>query len=361
MELEFTKIKNKETSVATISLFGELGDQEGEINGHHWAHEFNWLDRNFDNINAHINGFGGSIGMGLSVVANIMGATSFVSTINVGVAASMAGIIALLGDKPKMYDYAKLMLHSPYYADENGEKVKNLSAKDQKALKALKDILVRLLMKRGKSEEEINKILKTDTWYSAEEALAEGFIDEIIVTGRKKELAALEPMALVAKLNDEYKPKKERKMKTVIAALGLPEDSNEQAVLEAVNNLQKDGGQSPDLSQAVDKLIDLGKAKGKVTEKNEKSIRKLADTDFNLFVDFLDLEGTPTGGEGGQTRITDVLAELRGQGGTGGEGKNKEKTFAWFEQNDPDALARMEISEPEKFRKLKEADDALYK
>lgn len=357
MELKFSKIVNKELKRVEILLSGVLGDDNKETNGHYWAQEFRWLDKNYDQIDVLINSDGGSIVHGLSIVAAILGATSKVTTRTIGIAASMSAVVAVLGDTIEINDYAKLMFHSPYYEDENGDKAKNLSAKDKKALSVIKDVLVRLLMKCGKSEEEITSILKTDTWYSAEEALVNGYVDSIIATGRKKELVALEPMALVAKLNDEYKPKKERKMKTVIAALGLPEESNEQAVLEAVNKLKKEDN-APDLTAVVDKLIVVAKAHGKVTDKNEASMRKLATTDLGLFMDVLNLEEAPaTGGGTEGTRISDVIAELsKGKGGV----KADEKTFAWFEKNDPDALAKMEINDPVKFKALEDADKAQY-
>ena len=359
MELKFSKIVNKEQKRAEILLSGILGDDEKQTDGHWWAKEFRCLDQNYDQVDILINSDGGSIVHGLSIVSAILGATAKVTTRTVGIAASMSAVVAIQGDKVEINDYAKLMFHSPYYEDENGDKVKQLSTKAKKGLQMLKDTLTKLLMKRGKSEEDINKILRTDTWYTAEEAKADDFVDEVIQTGRK-ELAALEPSALVAKLNDEYKPKNERKMKEVIAALGLPENSEEQAVLEAVNKLKNDGGKSPDLSKVIDRVIVVAKAHGKVTDKNEESVRKLANTDFSLFMDFLKLEETPAGGSGEQTRISEVLAELRGQGGTGGNGKSEEKTFAWYEKNDPDALAKMERDQPEKFKALEEADNAGY-
>ena len=360
MKLKFSKIVNKESKRAEILLSGILGDADKQTNGHYWAQEFRWLDKNYDEVTVLINGDGGSIVHGLSIVAAILGATSKVTTRTVGIAASMLAVIAVLGDKVEINDYAKLMFHSPYYEDENGDKAKGLSAKAKKALMSLKDTLTNLLMKRGKTEEEITKILKTDTWYNADEAKAEDFVDEVIQTGRK-ELAALEPMALVAKLNDEYKPKKERKMKTVIAALGLPEDTEEQAVLEVVNKLQKDGGQAPDLSKVVDKLIVVAKAHNKVTDKNEASMRKLAETDLGLFMDVLNLEestGTPAATTE-TTRVSDALAALN-KGKGKGDGKAEEKTFGWYEQNDPDALAQMERSDPTKFKALEDADNAQY-
>jgi len=359
MELKFSKIVNKEQKRAEILLSGILGDGEKQTNGHWWAQEFRWLDKNYDEIDVLINSDGGSIVHGLSVVSAILGATAKVTTRTVGIAASMAAVVAIQGDRVEINDYAKLMFHSPYYEDENGDKVKQLSAKAKKGLQMLKDTLTKLLMKRGKSEEDINKILRSDTWYTAEEAKADDFVDEVIQTGRK-ELAALEPMALVAKLNDEYKPKKARKMKLVIAALGLPEESEEQVVLEAVNKLKNDGGQAPDLSKVVDRVIVVAKAHGKVTDKNEKIVRELAKNNFSLFMDFLNLEentGAPAGGD--TTRISEVIAELNK--GKGGGGKGEEKTFAWYEKNDPDALATMEVSDPEKFKKLEDADNALYK
>lgn len=99
-----------------------------------------------------------------------------------GVAASMAAVIAVCGDRVFMYDYAQLMIHDPFFADEPS----NLTPKQKKSLARCKATLQKILSRRGKDEGMIAKLMTAETWFSAEEALANGLIDEIINSSKKK-------------------------------------------------------------------------------------------------------------------------------------------------------------------------------
>ena len=94
----------------------------------------------------------------------------------------------LLGgaDTVEMNDYAKVMIHSPYYTDENGDEINKLSAKEKKGLDSIKSTLVTLLTKRGIAETRVNELMKTDSWFTADEAKAEGLVDKILTTGKKQ-------------------------------------------------------------------------------------------------------------------------------------------------------------------------------
>jgi ATP-dependent Clp endopeptidase proteolytic subunit ClpP len=369
MELKFSKIVSRANKTVEMLLYGELGDdvQKGEINGHYFARELQWLAREYDVIKIRVNSNGGDVGYGLSIVSEMMASQAFIVVQVDGVAASMAATLLPAGDKVLMNDYAKLMIHSPYYEDQNGDKVKNLSAKAKKSLAALKDIIKQLLTKRGLSEEEVLSALATDTWYSAEEALKSGLIDEVITTG-KKELAALEPSRLVAKINESQNSKSMKKVIAKLNELGvqLAEDANEDQVVASLNSLPK--GEENQLSdKVVDKLIAIGKVTGVVTEGedgNEQAFRELAVAKTDLFLDLLKVDQlkateTPKGPKGPKARMSDLVAEAKDKA-KGKAGDGEEKTFGWYERHNPTALAKMEQLEPEKFAALKAADDALY-
>ncbi len=344
-----------------MMLYGDLGSnrEAGEINGHDFARELNWLGQNYDEIKVRINSTGGSISMGLSIVAEMLASPATIIAQVDGIAASMAAVILAAADKVIINDYAKVMVHSPYYIDENGEKVKNLSSKDQKSLSMLKDTLINLLSKRGISTDEVSRMMKTDTWFTADEAFTAKLVDEIATTGRKAELAAIAPLQLVAKLTDELHTNNLLQMKKVIAKLGLAENATEDQVVEAIGKLSPTSAPVDLNDKLIDKLIGVGKKTGIVTDKTEKAMRALAKADAEAFCELIDEEklGTTQTPKVPQARLSDLLAEAKKNPQPVAAG---EKDFAWYEKNAPDALAKMELHEPERFAKLFAADQAQY-
>lgn len=337
-------------------LYGELGE---EINGHAFAQELNWLGREYDEITVRVNSNGGSVSHGLSIVSEMMSSPAYIIAKVDGVAASMAAVILAAADKVVMNDYAKVMIHSPYYAAEDGSKATKLSSKDQKALKMLKSTLVELLAKRGIEQDEITRLMRTDSWFTADEAKEANIADEVIATGRKKELATLEPLKLVAKIQTEKSIFKTRDMEKILARLGLDENATQEQAVEAIDKLEKEDTK-PD-TVLVDKLVALGKKSGRVTDKNEKKVKALAETDMELFCDFIGIDtlGENKGGDN-EERLSALVAKAMKESGKNGGAKTDEKDFAWYEKNDPKALAKMEFENPEKFKELKEADEAKY-
>lgn len=362
MDFKFSKIVNREKRKAEMLLYGTLGDdvEKGEINGHYFARELNYLGHEYDEVKIRINSDGGLVSHGLSIVSEMMASPAYIVVQVDGVAASMAAVMLPAADKVVMNDYAKLMIHSPFYLGENGEAVKKLSPKDQKSLAMLKDTLAQLLGKRGMDTEAVNTMLKTDTWFSADEALSAKLVDEIISTGKKKELAAMEPMRLVATINNEHNL---ISMKKVIAKLNgfgmhLTEDATEDQIVAALADFQpKNEGPSEKL---VNQLIAVGVKTGVVTEGesgNEAKFRKLALADMDLFVDLLGIDKLGTEPAPRPTaRMSDLVAKAKQTPATATD----EKTFEWYEKNNPEALAKMERFEPEKFQKLQAADQAKY-
>lgn len=348
MELNFSKIVNREKKQVEMFLYGTIGEQDG-INGHWFAREMNWLAKEYDEIKVRINSNGGNITEGLSIVSEMMASPAYVVAHVDGIAASMAAVILAAADRVTMNDYAKVMIHSPYFADENGKAVKELSTKDKKSLAMAKQTLGELLGKRGIAEDVVAGMMKTDTWYTSAEAQTAGLVDEVIVTGRK-ELAAVEPLRLVAMIEKESFTNN-KKMEKIIAKLGLPEGSTEEAIVAAIEKL---GTPADSTKVLVDKMVEAGKKNGRITEQNEARVRKLAETDMEMFAEFIGFEAKPAD-EG--IRLSEVIAELKKEQGAAAV---SEKDFDWYQKHDPDALAQLEVKEPEKFKKLFDAYKAKF-
>lgn len=286
-----------------------------------------------------INSNGGSVSQGLSILSVLMSAKAFIHIHVDGVAASMAAVVLPAADKVTMNDYARIMIHSPYYVDENGKAIEGLSDKDKKSLAHTKAQLITLLSKRGKSEDEVAKLMKTDTWFDATSALENKLIDEVIVTGRKKELAALEPMQLVACLMNETLPKNKIIMKQLCAKLGIPAESDEQTIVAAIETREK---------TLIDQHIALGKKTGVITDVNEDKMRRLAAADFGLFLEFFGEAQPVTPVKLNNQRISDLVKEMK----VTTPGANAKKTYDWMQRHDPAALAKLQREDPAEFEAL---------
>lgn len=100
-----------------------------------------------------------------------------------GVAASMGGVIAMVGDKVAMHDNAILMLHKPMgIALGNSDEMR----KQADVLDKYEQRLINIFMSRFKgTEDELKEIISAETWYLADEAKERGFVDEVIPTPLK--------------------------------------------------------------------------------------------------------------------------------------------------------------------------------
>ena len=348
MKTRYSKIVAREIKEAVIEIYGHIGDK---VNGDYLASEINYQDKNSDQIRFRINSIGGFVIQGLSIVSAITGAKAKTIGVIEGIAASTTAVIALCCKHVAMNDFARLMLHSPYYIDKDGNKVSQLSEDEKAGIASMNGIFVDLLTRRGKSKDDIALLLEKDTWYTAEEALAEGFIDEIIDTGVATAAAGLTIDKLVAFAYEHLKPgeiedspiTKIEKMKKIAAKLGLPEAADELAIIAAID--QKDTAITAARTKFVDSAIAAGKIAGSVTEKNEAQMRRLATADLDLFAELV----VKPAKEADNTRLSEVIAAINK--GIKIESKD-EKDWDWYQKNDHEALAAMKVDDFPKFKKL---------
>lgn len=135
-------------------------------------------------ISLYINSPGGQIQSGLAIVDTMNHIKCDVSTICVGMAASMGAIILSSGAKGKRFSLpnSEVMIHQPLTGVEGQASDVEITAKH---ILKLKENLYKILAKNtGKTYQQVEKDGDRDYWMSADEAKKYGIIDEIV--GQKK-------------------------------------------------------------------------------------------------------------------------------------------------------------------------------
>jgi len=129
-------------------------------------------------ITVHINSAGGDVFQGQAIYSALKSYTGKVTVKIEGLAASMATIIALAGDRIEMTANSLFMIHSPM---SNVFGNKSQMRRQINALEKVESTMLSVYSKRTKmSDDKINLMMETETWLSADEALQMGFIDEVI-------------------------------------------------------------------------------------------------------------------------------------------------------------------------------------
>ncbi len=135
---------------------------------------------NNDDIQLYINSIGGSITAGMAIYDTMNHVKSNVSTICVGIAASMGAFLLSSGEKEKRYTLpnAEILIHQPLGGVQGQATEIKIAAEH---ILKIKEKLNHILAKNtGKKIEEIEKDTERDYFMSAEEALTYGIIDKIL-------------------------------------------------------------------------------------------------------------------------------------------------------------------------------------
>lgn len=131
-------------------------------------------------IKIYVNSPGGSVSAGLAIYDTMQHIKADVSTICVGMAASMGAVLLAAGEKGKRYmlPNAEVMIHQVMGGAEG--QATDIKIRAEHILK-VKDKLNNILSQHtGKPVKTIEKDTDRDNHMSAEDALAYGIIDEII-------------------------------------------------------------------------------------------------------------------------------------------------------------------------------------
>lgn len=160
-----------------VIINGAIDDQVSNI----VTAQLLYLDSiNNDDISLYINSPGGSVSAGMAIYDTMNFINSDVSTICMGLSASMGAFLLSSGSKGKRYilPNAEVMIHQPLGGAKGQATEIKIAA--EHILKT-KDKLNRLLSKNTKkSIKQIEKDTERDYFMNAEEALDYGLVDSII-------------------------------------------------------------------------------------------------------------------------------------------------------------------------------------
>lgn len=182
----FWNFINNDNGTAELLLYGPIQSQkpwweeEGEgIYPRQFKKDLASMG-NVTEIIVRINSGGGDVFAAIAIYTLLKSHTANIVVIIDGIAASAATIVAMAGNTIKAPAPAMVMIHDPlsllygYYNSKDLEKmVETLES-------VKKSILAAYVSKTGKDRDELAALMKDETWWSAEEAKAEGFVDEIL-------------------------------------------------------------------------------------------------------------------------------------------------------------------------------------
>jgi ATP-dependent protease ClpP protease subunit len=180
MKWFYINAKQAADTAQEIFIFGDIGESWfGEsITAKQFVDELAALDTALP-LTIRINSIGGSVIDGLAIYNAIKRHEGEVTVSIEGIAASIAGLIAMAGDTVEIAENARLMVHAPWGSTAgNAQKLRQYA--DQLDAWA-ESMCACYVAKTGKPRDEMLALLKdgTDHWYSADEAMAEGFADTV--------------------------------------------------------------------------------------------------------------------------------------------------------------------------------------
>ena len=358
----FNIVANGNGSVS-VMIYGEIGG-EG-VNPERIVAEMNYLSQEYPNIDVHINSMGGEVFAGIAIFNALKDCPSNVNIYVDGLAASIAGIIALCGKPLHMSRYSRLMLHSVSGSCKGGARDMRECADLIEGLEGtLADMISR---KCGMPSEQVKLTYfdGKDHWLTADEAARIGLCDDIYDLDGAESLGAAPTDEQVYQFVNSLNTKtpKPHKMEFIdkIKALDQFKDLTEDAIVAKVKTISNEAAKVEALQAEIDALkaenkaskdaskeafLDKAISEGRITAAQKETYRKLMDADEAATKDLINsLEPAA------KPSIKDYLH------GTAGNGEAKDLAqMSWEEIDKAERLGELKDKFPELYKaKYKEA------
>ena len=174
---DFIYAKDVEKDIPTMYIISKIGtnnilDGEDYVSAKQFVDELHALDAMGKKvINVMINSTGGNVTEGMTIYSAIKKVKAKVDTYCIGVCASIAAVIFEAGRNRFMYDFGLLMIHNPFDST-NGT--------PEDVLSRFKQSIIKMLNNNNISDDNISKMMDSETWMDADEALKMGFCSDIV-------------------------------------------------------------------------------------------------------------------------------------------------------------------------------------
>lgn len=307
-----------------IDILGEVGT---------WGYPSNYLryqlkDAAGKPVTINISSPGGEVTEGLAMFDMLQAYEGEVSTLGYGLVASIASVILLAGKRVKMTKNSFLMIHNPWTmavgdASEMTATAEVLAKMQENLLNIYVDRIQQSGKAAGNVSLKVKRMMDTETWLTAQEALDLGLIDEIQESNKEANIIQMQPALaryvnvpaalLLNQKNDNMSAKEV--LDKVKAMLG----GVEEPVQEAIPSTEPEPAPAPTMTpeQAKkllvesgykvltdDELAALAEQAQKATEA-EKTAEQMAETMQTLAAEMVAIKaqlkasaGTPSGASG---------------------------------------------------------------
>lgn len=155
-----------------------------------------------DELRIHINSPGGYVTDGIAIFNAIRSFNGKRTVYVDGVAASIASIIAMAGDRVVTNEGATWMIHDPMagvFATGTAEQIEEDSRKVVSGLRKMRENMIDIYTRNtGQSVSDISAWMAAETWMTADESLARGFSDEVVKQPAAEAARITEPARAVA-------------------------------------------------------------------------------------------------------------------------------------------------------------------
>ncbi len=189
-----TIIEERQLNVAQMDVFSRLmmdriiflGTQIDDYTANVIQAQLLFLDSSDPgkDISIYINSPGGSVYAGLGIYDTMQYISSDVKTICTGIAASMAAVLLVAGEKGKRFalNHSRVMIHQPMGGAQGQASDIEITAREIQKLK--KELYTIISNHSGMPFDKVEKDSDRDYWMTSLEAKEYGMIDDILIKGK---------------------------------------------------------------------------------------------------------------------------------------------------------------------------------
>jgi len=186
-----TIIEERQMNVAQMDVFSRLmmdriiflGTEVNDYTANVIQAQLLYLDTSDPgkDVSIYINSPGGSVYAGLGIYDTMQYISSDVATICTGMAASMAAVLLVSGEKGKRFalKHSRVMIHQPMGGAQGQASDIEITAREIQKLK--KELYTIIADHSGMAYEKVERDSDRDYWMTAEEAKEYGMIDNVLV------------------------------------------------------------------------------------------------------------------------------------------------------------------------------------
>jgi len=178
--MRFWEIANLTANSLDLMLYGPIFNEkffDEDVTPTELRQELEAAGPNIQQINVYVNSPGGNVFAGQAIHSMLVRHQATVTVYVDGLAASIASVIAMAGDRVIMPRNAMMMVHSPWtLAIGNADELRDLA----EVLDTVEEGMIAAYERRVTiSRDELKVLLDAETWLTAAAAVQYGFADEV--------------------------------------------------------------------------------------------------------------------------------------------------------------------------------------